>query len=386
MSTAQNNYNRALETVRVDTLLKKVTEDVGIIGGIVIDLAKDFAVDKLGDVLGKLQKMGLAALDDAPKAGEYGPVRMNKRQDLFAKLTDARISASIKKIADPAKKAFTSSVGENAEISAEKAEDLTLIRQLTENMDIYFETLKETVPAEAADAELVWLWQAFRDIQAHSKTAYENALRAKIARFHKSGIDKIGRRNVNGRLPEGQGAALEGISRLTRVCAIHYTSGHPAEHWLETWDQDRDKIRRTEGLLAEERGQVDGIEFKQASTAATPGPGLLKRIPDEFIEIALQRQEQVYADRSMGIRVIDESDYPDMRYGVERYQKAHLQTKGPLPPKGDPLGFAPTPANGQQSVSSKPAQPAIPAQPTSFADPDRAPIIPPTGPLGFGDA
>jgi len=372
MANAGVNYKLALEAVRVDVLLKKVTEDVGIIGGIVIDLVKDFAIDKLGHTLGRLQKLGMAALDSTPGAGEYGPVRTNKGQDLFAKLTDARITAAIKKIADPAKKAFSSSIGENAERSAEKAADLTLIKQLTQNTNRMFQMLSSGIPAVANDAELVWLWMAFKDTDAHAQDAYETALRAKIARFQKSGVDKIGRRKEPG--------TLDGISRLTRVCVIHFTSGHAPEHWLEVWDQRRDKFRQTERSNAEERGQVDGIGFSQPNPE-TPGPGLLRRIPDEFVEIALQRQEQVFADRSMGVRVIDESERPG-QYSPERVAKA--RKKSQPEPAGDPLGFAPTPANAAPSAPS--SVPMIPTQPTSFGGADQAPIVPPTGPLGFGDS
>lgn len=388
MANAAGNYKLALMASRINTLLKK-EPDLSWITNLAIDLISGFMLGALAKCLGQLRERGIAALDDLPDAGTYGPVKQNKKQELFAKLTDARIKDSTKRVLDPQKKAFSSKVQTPDAVSEKKSATLGLIKQVTHQTDKTFQQLSASIPAVANDAELVWLHLAFKDTDAHSQDAYETAVNAKLDRFHALGVADIGRKNAK-RRDEWSGNN-EDVSRLVRVTMVHFTSGHPPEHWLERWDQSRQYISVNQDFAWQEaakRGEPTQWKQRKPHTAQ---PELVERIPDEFLEFALLRQAEVYGKTEIGFRQIDESDHEPWIYGEERYKRAYKKTKASAEPLGNPLGFAPipAPANAQAPApapASAPMIPTQPPQPTSFGGggDDDEPIKLPKGPLGFG--
>jgi hypothetical protein len=280
---AGHNYKSAVEALRVDTLLKK-DDDLGWIRNLVLDTLVGRFMTVLGD--------GLAAARGVVGQGDW----------IAAART--RIDTRVRSAVDGSKKALVSqaTASQNKTKTNDKAAKLDYLSFLSEQANESFAQLRFGVPGEATDAELVWLFESFNQRGRYSVSTFKAALGDKLQRFHQSGIDKIGQSWEEG------GA----ISRHTRVVALHFTSGHPTEHWLEKSDMGA--------------ANMDGADMRadrfEHSAPKTAKPELVSRIPAEFVEAALARQAQLWGTAAMGFRQIDESEHDPMIYGRDRWQKA----------------------------------------------------------------
>ena len=345
---AGNSFKGAVEALRVDTLLKK-DDDLGWVRNLVLDTL-------VGRFMTTLSA-GLAAARGVVGTGTW------------VSAARARIDSRVKSVVDASKKklAHQAKTSQNTPQTNAKDGKIDYLAFLSDQAHRSFAQLRTDVPGEATDAELVWLFESFKDPASYSPSTFKAALAEKLMRYQNAQVGNIGQ--------TWQEAGA--VSRHTRVVALHFTSGHPTEYWLEKSEMGAANM---DG--ADMRG--DRFEHRAPKTAQ---PELISRVPDEFLEAALARQANVWGNAAMGFRQIDESAHDPMIYGPERWQRAkdkHSRDRSPAP--------VPKPITAQAAQSSQPAQPMASTQPTfdskdpqptSFGAKDPEPIIPPTGPFGF---
>lgn len=174
VAEADTNFKLALESMRVDELLKK-DEDINWALGFVLDVASLYIGGATTKAIGAAMTKGGQKVADG--------VLQNTIKTAFGKGKDG-IKGAVKD-------------EKNEGAHAEKTASLSYIKQLEAGCDVAFNRFASTAAANADDAQLVVLWEGL-DPQYHSPDLYKAELTKKLERFKESGVPDIGAKRIAG--------------------------------------------------------------------------------------------------------------------------------------------------------------------------------------------
>lgn len=357
---AYGNYKAALNSSNVKLMLEQGPEPHWL-GEIVIDFAGGQIIGALVRGLSRIRTNSIAALDRRPAPGSYGPPKESAFQRALGSFDDERLKSILDASVDAVKKgvvmeAMKVQVAGNFEQM--KASRLSFINHLISQADVSFGRLQLDIPGTATDAELVWLYESFRDPTKHAQSVYEAELAAKLKRFARSGITDLGRQDAT---DHSKRDPIE-KTKDTRLVEVHYSSRHPPELYYQS----------VVGTLIGAYKHEKEAGFSELALK-NELPKLGKPVPTEFAGLALAQHMRVWGT-SPGIEVINESAYSPHVYGADRWLKAAQRKSG----------------NNVGKPAKSPTPPAIPgdgpslSKPTTgFANQPVRPILPSMDPLGL---
>jgi len=187
--------------------------------------------------------------------------------------------------------------------------------------------ISETLPKVADDAALVTFYESFDD-RHHQMSQYADAVAAKVERFMSSGVTQIGRRAYVRKRQAGRGS--DELDRDVRVVWVDFMSGAPRRLAFEHQDLYQAARPPTPPVYG------DGIRYTGAPERGfSEADGTNWLVPDEFVDVALQRHQQVWSDPPPTV-LYDDSDA--FIWGKARssaaieYKRSHGKAPAPQPP------------------------------------------------------
>lgn len=203
-----------------------------------------------------------------------------------------------------------------------KAQSLSYLETLREESDEAFQRVAETTPRRAGDAELLELLAAF-DVTAHTVARYAQMFRDKLKRFHSSGVTSIGRKDTvrdSGYALAKQGIfkyAQDAVVRDTRVVWHTFVSGYPPQLMYEFQDGEPGLDFQEAIRLAQNQRPVFGPRAPR-----TAKPELGGAVPDEFVNVALERHRAMWGSEPATVLIDDSHSYDPMRVASAMRNKA----------------------------------------------------------------
>jgi len=304
---AQSNYQHALAELRVDELMKK-DDDLHWVLSLALDVAGAHILGVAARALKGVKAGGLAKLTeaglDAARRGEVSDRSWSSRAEmLLSAVTDKRIDAYTKAGFDAGKKKLSKGVQSalNADDATDKASSLSFIVQLQNSCDIGFMAFTERATGSATDAELVVLWEGMHPSN-HTQEAYKAELQEKLGRFKQSGVTDIGRK-----LSHDRTTGYTSVRRDTRVIWVMNRPGTGKTPYYQSQEGAHDPSVVKPGdpgsAWAFPEHAATSHEFGPANPRETPQLG--RRVPEEFLEAAIARSEQLWGPTE----TIDARDY-----------------------------------------------------------------------------
>lgn len=293
---AQVNYKLALAELRVDELMKK-DDDLHWVVSLALDVAGAHILGVAAKALKNAKASGLASLGDRALrtvigGGSYSEKSWSSRGDrLLSSITDKNIDGFTKTGFDLGKKKMSKGVQNalNADDASDKATSLSFIEQLQNSCDIGFLAFSDHATGYANDAELVVLWEGMHPSN-HSQAAYKAELSEKLARYKKSGVTDIGRKQTSDRELK-----YTSVHRDTRVVWIKNTPQAGRTLYYQSQEGDFDPAVTKPGDPGTDwmpNLPTGPRTFGPRDPRETPQ--LERRVPEEFAEAALARSEQLW--------------------------------------------------------------------------------------------
>jgi hypothetical protein len=289
---AGENYKHALQQLRVDELMKK-EEDLSWVLSLALDLVGAHIINVAADALQRfkssaIKKLSEAALD-AARHGAYDPTSASATVEaMLAGVSKESISQKVKFGVGTLQKngAGVIKTELNKEKQTEKAATISFIDQLKTQCDAAFEALGANAAADANDVELQALYDGM-DPKFHTINIYAEQLAAKLERFRRSGVTRIGRQYDT----DKQWSRID-VIRDTRVVWMKHDNGSKTL-WFQSQDGDRDL-----GVIHKGDPGSDEIfgktEMKFGARDPREEVHLERQVPDEFRDVALDRSEQIW--------------------------------------------------------------------------------------------
>ncbi len=319
--TAATNYKMAVESLRVDQLMKD-EDDLPW----VLSLALDIAGAHMAVVVGKaLKRMhaGAAASELTEAIGQPKGAEVPTTSGSTTSVNEKRIDTLVTKGFDVGKKQArtTATDTSNRDDASRKVKSLTFLELLKKGCDRAFFAFEQRIASEGTDVELSVVWQSL-DPQQHEPALYKAALAEKLSRFLSSGVSEVGRKAV---YDAGHDRT---VARHTRVVLVRDIQGKET-----AWYQSEDGIHEQDTVLAcdpraEEFSRTLGAteakcEFGPRTSHENRQIG--KRVPDEFLELAIARSEEAWG-------VTQTIDHP-----MVTHLKSHGTTPAAVQPAPTPL-------------------------------------------------
>lgn len=293
--TAATNYKIALTDIRVDELVKK-DDDLNWVLSLALDLAGAHLVNVVAKALKTLNSTTIKRLTevelDAGRHGTYDPSSTSRAMSLLERISDKGIEDKTKVGFDVAKTQAKRGLKEalNAGPNAEKAMALSFIDQLKDGCDEGFNAFADHASSSANDAELVVLWEGM-DASNHTPGKYKAVLEAKLARFKKSGVADIGRKETLDREFK-----VASVHRDTRVVWVRDFPGDAKKLYYQSQEGDYNP-----SVIEPGDPGVEGLDWfnppgpqKFGARHPRETPKLDRLVPEEFMESAIARNEVVY--------------------------------------------------------------------------------------------
>lgn len=313
LTEAATHFKIAATQVQLEELLKK-PEDLGPIAQILFDFASSFIGGKITAALLGLKSGNVAKLTEV--VGAEGDSRKGRRA--------AQLLGALQGVSDDAIKATSGAFWKSASAVAsaslkasqggkdDKSETTSFLGLIVTQTSLAFSKLRETLPSEASDAELLVAWGSF-DPELHLIEKYKEELAAKLARYWDSGIVHIHTKEEGGHTGS-QASGNVGHARGTYVVWNTYVSGYPPKLVYNHDGRNAfDKNKRGQ-YIAEPDGEGGYVSYdgKAAPThgrgGGVPGispTGVTRRgrgyenydnyfVPDEFRDVAIARHTEVW--------------------------------------------------------------------------------------------
>lgn len=283
VQTAVTNYKLALGKLDVEQLIAK-DSDLPWAVNLALELAGGHLLGMAVSALKHARAAGLARLGglslDAGMRGEKPGAWADRAERALHGVNDKQLEAWTKAGFDPIKKGAAGLGKQQHNAGARDSRSLSraFISELEQASDTSFGAFADHVSAGANDAQLIVWWQAMAPAQ-HTIGAYLDILRAKLARFASSGVDRIGRQRERDR-DTGDFHVL----RDRRVAWVDYGGGVRVL-WFQTQDGDDD-----ERVLSTLRAAPTGFGPRDPRGA----PRLERIVPGEFTAAALARSEAAF--------------------------------------------------------------------------------------------
>lgn len=311
ISDAGTNYKLAIQDLRIDQLLEE-EEDLSWVASLVLDLAGAHIVGKFAAHLARLKKSSLDQMGEllhrAALFSKQAPRATERAVAALSKLTDKDIESGVKAAMDLTKKGFSAAVKSNPDAAEGKDSNLGYLERLQDGAGVGFDTLRSNVAATATDGEMLALYESF-DPAAHTVSAYKVSLGAKLSRFNKSGVAKIGR--THAMRAEGSDPKLQhrrDVMRDTRVVWARYPSGR-MELRFQTHDGERDPGVIRPGDPGTRWMGPQSISFGAQNSIAAPELGDV--VPAEFIEAAQARHLHVWRLPPPTVHLVENASWFD---------------------------------------------------------------------------
>jgi hypothetical protein len=319
---AERECGDALRVVQFQTMIRRPAE-LPLVIGVLIDLGLGHVSTMIGSAIKGLRERGLARLDElALEAGAAGTFDGGspKIEAMLRGLTDTRIDATMKMVSGGSRAAATAKWKHlrNADEATAQERQIDYLEVLRTEMMLGFEAFRQRAPLGANDVELFALLESF-DKEKHVSPLYQTAMRAKLTRFEELGLEKVGRHFARSE------------------------DDHPIERDLRlVWVRSKNKLAPPYLAFQQSDGIRGGTlpETRAAPTsfgAENPygNPALSgRRVPDEFVSLAIDRHRAVWGDEPPEV-VVD-----DTPPGLPRTQLGAGPPPGvpPLPPNFDYVG------------------------------------------------
>ena len=325
---AYTNYVAAATQLHVEKLIQK-PDDMHWAAALLIDLVVGHLSGQLAKTLMSWKdktKLAEAAKSFANLAdsvddwetfdlASHKPSRMERAKMSLLSVKEDTVKDAAKGALDNGKKAALAIRSSNITDTAagKQTAELSYIDQLMSAASLGYTKLGEATPATATDAELVALFQALAP-ENHLITDYKTAISAKIDRFMKSGVRKIGASYAERAYLPMEGEDIHNpkgpsndVVRHTRVVWREYVSGYPKDLYLEHKDGKRN-IGTIEPGEPGFPSQTPGPRDFGPKRAVTKNAELGARIPDEFHETAILRHETTWKE-PVQTEMVDDSGY-----------------------------------------------------------------------------
>ena len=406
---AEANYQNAAVQEKVDELLKKDDNELPWYASMMIDLAVGFVAGKVVESLVSLKaaqgaKIQTLYREAAGPLGQGDAPILNlsqKLQQASSKLSDKSVKTAVDQAFSVGKKQGVEKLKATkaGDGKDKKEQNVSFIDALMDAASLAFQKFRESTPGLVGDAELLLLYDSM-DEQYHLISQYKTAIREKVRRFQESKVTEIGREMTTRGIYTEDGTRVGtpgyGGERVMRDVYVEwhtYLSGYPNDLVY----RHHDSVDAVESIKADEPGRVQ-LPMKPSTrkkVTAEPGRGVSDDpkskyvVPEEFREIALARHAKMWGGEPHW-EFVDDSTHPDParakkarenRARQDDFKKQQDQKSATVDP-GDPLGIPPTPANAKQPEPSV-VRPLPDPDPAFGAEP-KPPILPPSGPLGFG--
>lgn len=362
VETASTNYKIALVELKLAELLKK-DDDVSWVLSLALDLVGAHLIKVAAKAAIALKASGINKLASAMEGSYLSDQSWRTRTEMIIQsIDDKAIESNVKTLFDPAKKAGIVAVKSAAKGDAKtkKAATLAFIDQLKDQCDLGFQTFATNATGSSSDAELVVLWEGL-DRAHHTVGAYKEALGEKLARFKKSGITELGRQNVKDRQFN-----RADVQRDKRVVWIQENGKKTLHYQSQEGDYNPNVIKRGDPGSEELFGEAGKLKFgarDPREDIRTEGP-----VPDEFVEVALERSEQLWGITPLILK--PSSDAPSYNPFVPRTHRQEPEPpRNPFVPRTDRTNHpAPEP--------EPPRNPFVPRTGQPEPEPPRNPFVP----------
>jgi hypothetical protein len=278
---AVTNYKLALVELKFEELMKKA-DDIPWVLTLALELVGAHFIKVIGKAAVALKGSGLNKLASSMKDVYLSDRSWQTRAEaVLGSLDGKAIETYVKTTLDPLKKSGVTGVkaalGEQAK--TEQRGDIAYIDHLKNQCDVEFQAFSDETAAHATDAQLIVIYDGM-DASNHSVGAYKAALGEKLERFRKSGASEIGRHlTVRDRLPYG--------TRVRDKRLVWYQENGKRTLRYQT----QDSAFLTQRL--EPPRSMDGSRAEFGPRYADPVQ-LGEIVPDEFVDVALARSEQLW--------------------------------------------------------------------------------------------
>lgn len=337
---AEQQFGLALERIRLDEIVSKPDDlnwflslALDIVGAHLVAVFTRSIMKAAGPALDAARRSAADAVVDAALHGEEVARTWRARAtEMILKVTPQQVAslstAAFVPAKNLAKKELAAGISHTPSAAAKSA-TLAYINQLSRAAAVSFRQYRLDACGHANDAELAVLWTGMSP-ENHNVDDFQPVLADKIARFKKSGVGEIGTTTIE--YGEGQ------LRSKTRVVFVQDIYGSKTA-WYEKQHQD----------------------FEGKGRAPTDGPTLDRRVPEEFVEAAVQRSEQVWG----ATLVFDDGYVQQLRESGVDVSEMRKRLTAPTPsPHGKPVPADSIFARG-------------PKQPGVFADVPQAPLYAP---------
>lgn len=352
--TAHVNYVAAATALHVEKLIQKPDTDMHWLASMLLDLVVGHIAGKIATTLVNFKNA--AKLDAAVKALDVRQFDVYDSADVesldlssFSKpsiaqrarsgllnLKEETVKTGVKEAVNGAKKGLLAARVQQStdDHNAQKTQNLSYIEQLMDAAGLGFSKLSEQTPAFATDAELVALFHAMAP-ENHRLGDYKEAIAAKVDRFKKSGVDKIGAHyadraavSLDGDdIHEPKGQSID-VVRHTRLAWREYLSGYPKDLIYEHQDGER-----TPGVIElGEPGMGGGTSKFGPRHAITKEAEVGNSVPHEFHEQALLKHAEVWKSEPRTF-VYDDSNFlhdPTRAQKAQQAKAKAARSKGHL--------------------------------------------------------
>jgi len=340
--TAHVNYVAAATALHVEKLIQKPDTDMHWLASMLLDLVVGHIAGKIATTLVNFKNV--TKLNDAVKALDVRqfnvdnadieslnlssfdnkPSIAQRARAGLLNLKEETVKMGVREAVNGAKKGLLAARKEQISDghNASKTQNLSYIEQLMDAAGMGFSKLSEQTPAFATDAKLVALFHSMA-AEHHRVGDYKEAIAAKVDRFKKSGVDKIGAHYADRAIssfgeddihdPKGQSID---VVRHTRVAWREYVSGYPKDLIYEHQDGER-----TLGVI--ESGEPG---YKPTSTfgprhAITKEAEIGNSVPHEFHEQALLKHAEAWKSEPRTF-VYDDSNFLHDPVRAQKAQQA----------------------------------------------------------------
>lgn len=373
VSEVSGCFRAALSTLAMEKRFQK-EELLPWYASLALDVVSMKLTSVIASALQGARSKGLASMEklmtEASMRQDFDHWSYAANESLF-NVSSQQLTANVKMVVDTAKVAAK---GIAPEPSSAKTESISYLAKLQRVAANGFQSVREQTPVVASDAEMLVLFDAF-DITNHPQDRYEALLREKLQRYMSSGVTNIGRTQATHYRKNDGYKILPGTEavRDTRVVWHTYVSGFPKQLFLEHVDGPLGGGSRNIDLLLDAEksprrfGPYD--PFK-------PETGVM--VPEEFVEDALERHQQMWGTPVATVEVDDSASSDPSRAVLAQMHKrrdskvmenkpAERHTLAP-PPNGFFLPGATAGGTGSQAM-----QPPVQVPPQLVLKPEPTP-------------
>jgi hypothetical protein len=291
---AKESFLHAADHVRMEKLVESdTTGDQSWIAMLLLDIATAHLSTLIAGSITALKNVAAKNVAEVRIQNEWDQVERDHGLgfalvETLTAVSETTIRNVTKQVFDAAKKGLTKATS-SAIAKTRRQERIGYLDGLADSAAAGFQTMSEVLPGVADDTSLLAFTRSF-DKRNHTIAQYSEAITAKLERFEASGVTQIGRNPYVRK--RATGPRSDEVDRDVRVVWVMFMSGSPKRLAFEHQD--------LYSASPSERGPSygDGMKYTQeAERGLSEADGTNWLVPDEFVDLALERHEQVWRMR-----------------------------------------------------------------------------------------